>query len=643
MGRWRNAGHGGRPKDKDSWKTLAPGKAERLSGSDDDAGQRLTSPPSSQHHGGSLETLWASRVIFEPGAGQLKLGMSRLAMTDEGAKSWCSWFRTYLASIDAIEPWVAQVDFAENRLTAKGLGYLLETFRTCEVAVIVLKLHHNRIAEGGSLAAFLRRSSSLQELHLSHNDLDAKASAEIIAASAAATDSEGNHSYPRHTSSRGLAPLWVRLEQNLVDYEELGEIMATTYPHLSRAGSPKLFCDASSKWCTPHSCAVAQQAQAAPPVVHLKNLYQQRRRPANSMLTDSSQSSCSSAPAPGSRAPASAPALGSKAAASAPAPESRAAEEVEFARIHRWDWNALSWIPDVIEVPPKESFMKKRSHESKHEHQENLSLGLKALIGIGMGKPKLDDQSAESSDAVHNTVAESVHKVTSPKQKRPQSDAKKYIGANLLRALRGGEMQPECGINPFSPEFALNPQAPEFKPSLPLLNPAAPEFMPQAPPPGLDFARAPPGREAARTPPGIEAARAPPGLEAARVADADFHLEVEWFTRHAEPRPKAASWEPEATQERTIPLPPGLPSWSPVHRALEDAIAEQTEETEVLDWPSERACWERHAEHTKDRVTGPLQALVSQLSEGKKQSNGEPPERESLLATADDLKGCTTS
>lgn len=302
MGRWRNAS-----------------KRERA---DEEVG----------HPSYGESVAWASRIHLEPAMALLTISMSKIGLTDDDMERWCNWIgdhlRTSIPRFSSCQ--FGLVDFAENRLTAAGVCRLLETFTQLKLPVQVLKLHHNRIAEGSCFARYLKGGGLLHELHLSHNDLDAQASALIIEAAVLAGDSSGK-AYPRKVGKGNSAPLWVRLEQNYIDPAAFARILDAKF-------DSKICCDARSKWCTPHSCV----QQGAATAVHVKNLPQQRRRGSSSS------------------------AMGSAIV--------RRPDGSETAQILRFDWEKGSWVKDTIDIPAKSG------------DPAALSEGLKVLIGAGMGR-----------------------------------------------------------------------------------------------------------------------------------------------------------------------------------------------------------------------------------------------------------------
>eukprot|EP00435_Cladocopium_sp_Y103_P043271 s29_g12.t1 len=273
---------------------------------------------------------WSARFSIDAAIAVVTISMSKTGLTDEDLERWCVWVRGHLAT-QRHSCALGVVDFAENRLTAKGVRHLLETFLDLQLPVQVLKLHHNRIAEGWCFAAYLQRGW-LHELHLSHNELDAQASAAIIEAAVQASDAS-KKIYPRRVGKGNSAPLWVRLEQNYIDPNVFSSILDAKF-----GDSAGICCDARSKWCTPHNCV--QQAAFA---VHLKNLCQQRRRGSGERT------------------------------ASATGSTTHKADGTECAHVLCFDWERGAWVPETIEIPAIDPAA-----------TTELSEGLKVLIGAGM-------------------------------------------------------------------------------------------------------------------------------------------------------------------------------------------------------------------------------------------------------------------
>ncbi|CAE7949460.1 hypothetical protein AK812_SmicGene31562 [Symbiodinium microadriaticum] len=342
------------------------------------------------HVAGDRHAAWLSRVSVDSSLGQLTINMSKLALNDEDIGDWCRWFRHHLPRHKHSQNLqYAHIDFAENRISSQGATLLLEAFRDLQLPVRILKLHHNRIASGACVAEFLSRGV-VHELHISHNELDAEAAASIISAAVQAKDATGAVSYPRRAGPRNCAPLWVRMEQNYIDPPTLLRLLDTEVdPKRKTAG---VFCDARSKWCTPHSCAAKQAGLP----VHLKNLPQQRRRPPNSTSA--------------------APALGSI---------RQLPDGTEQACILQFDWDTGRWLPQVIDIPPKELEASAASWE----------------------------EGEEAESAAHG------------QQIQPLSlEVGQSLGADILRSLWEFETEPAEPPLATPSRSIFNPSAPEFEP-----------------------------------------------------------------------------------------------------------------------------------------------------------------------------------
>eukprot|EP00931_Biecheleriopsis_adriatica_P091298 TRINITY_DN65190_c0_g1_i1.p1 TRINITY_DN65190_c0_g1~~TRINITY_DN65190_c0_g1_i1.p1 ORF type:complete len:856 (-),score=173.82 TRINITY_DN65190_c0_g1_i1:75-2642(-) len=98
-----------------------------------------------------------------------------------------------------------EVDFSQNKLTSAGLRPIVSLCCRCQ-KLRVLKVYKNEIDDAGAkeLARLLEKCASIEEIHLSHNRLTARG-VRIIAEAA---------DWYRSESS---CPLWLRLEQNLVE------------------------------------------------------------------------------------------------------------------------------------------------------------------------------------------------------------------------------------------------------------------------------------------------------------------------------------------------------------------------------------------------------------------------------------------
>ncbi|CAE8645648.1 unnamed protein product, partial [Polarella glacialis] len=240
-------------------------------------------------------------------------------------------------------------------------------------------------------------------------------------------------------------------------------------------------CNAKSKWCTPHSCS----SQTAP-AVHSKNLGNQRRwsPPAASdsevssttellrMVRNDKAQSSEAKPSPVE-----------------PSPVSSLPEGYELADILRWDPDAGRWRRETMEIPPQKVPFERRSYSSMVTKQrEELSMGLKALMGIGMPRqPHLDVPQPPAPVLKAGAALKSHRRGSQPSIGDVRQSVPQKGGApSLLRLLQEEGFKLAHNMNPQAPEFTPGPhfnrEAPEFTstaaPSTASWNPEAPEFLP---------------------------------------------------------------------------------------------------------------------------------------------------------------------
>jgi len=128
--------------------------------------------------------------------GKEKLDFSKRSFTDEDLDS--------LPLRDVTYPY-REVDFSQNFLSAESLSKIIALCKLC-TRLRVLKLYKNGIRDAGAreLAAFLRQSSTVEEVHLSHNHFSAHGVTELVEAAEQGRDTSDT-------------PMWLRLENNDVE------------------------------------------------------------------------------------------------------------------------------------------------------------------------------------------------------------------------------------------------------------------------------------------------------------------------------------------------------------------------------------------------------------------------------------------
>ena len=155
-------------------------------------------------------------------------------------------------------------DLSHNAIGDRGLAKIASTLHTiAPESLRMLKLHHNTIVDATPLVEIIGWGK-LAELHLSHNDLNAKSILEVVVAAVSAKDGEGNDRYPRGTS-----PLWLRMECNRQTAETSEKLSTEITAALSALGRPlwRSLCVVNGQTqCCPGRC---HQKPNAPPAVHL--------------------------------------------------------------------------------------------------------------------------------------------------------------------------------------------------------------------------------------------------------------------------------------------------------------------------------------------------------------------------------------
>jgi hypothetical protein len=140
---------------------------------------------------------------------------------------YCQWLRTRLTSIrdehgpDALWHCRGEIDFSHNHMSNQMVWTLLETLAQHEVHTALIKLYANHISQGGVLAIceFIRmneRADAVQELHLSHNEIEDESALELLR-----TLKAQRPKYPPRRMAEGsgeivLAPVWLRLNHNKI-------------------------------------------------------------------------------------------------------------------------------------------------------------------------------------------------------------------------------------------------------------------------------------------------------------------------------------------------------------------------------------------------------------------------------------------
>lgn len=140
------------------------------------------------------------------------------------------------------------IDFNNNDLTDKGASVIVDFLQEHKMPVKKLKLYGNRLTSCEAICRLLedpeiglQNADSLQELHLSHNDLSA-ASLEDLLNTVAQCKRPGTIS----------PPLWIRLEKNNIAAEDVAEVAQRLDDQLSVCFDGSTNADGD---CTVSACA----------------------------------------------------------------------------------------------------------------------------------------------------------------------------------------------------------------------------------------------------------------------------------------------------------------------------------------------------------------------------------------------------
>lgn len=201
--------------------------------------------------------------------GQLSICMQSRQMDDNKIHKWCAWMEENLP--DFIETnrlprtngflQCREVNFANNNLGDRGGLALLRVLYNNQLAVRIIKLFKNQLgrAFASSMMDWLRNTPvPAQELHLSHNFIPREGAVDILKAVA------HNEVYPAVLKGGSRQPLWLRLEQNMV--EKPDELLKVAEEHLAKIAKHRLGGDMLSICSVPKAmkegepCPLAQVA-----------------------------------------------------------------------------------------------------------------------------------------------------------------------------------------------------------------------------------------------------------------------------------------------------------------------------------------------------------------------------------------------
>lgn len=160
---------------------------------------------------------------------QLKISMANLEpkITEAGMEKYCRWLQAQLAHFqeekgsEPLKHCRGEIDFSQNEMSNQMLWGLLETLAQFKVHVACLKLFANKISQGGILALceFIRENNEaepIQEMHLSHNEIDDEAALELMRTLQVMQPRYPGRRLVEDTGESVVAPVWLRLNHNRI-------------------------------------------------------------------------------------------------------------------------------------------------------------------------------------------------------------------------------------------------------------------------------------------------------------------------------------------------------------------------------------------------------------------------------------------
>lgn len=212
-------------------------------------------------------------------AWELKISMASLepALTEAGMERYCQWLGERLAALreehgdEVLRHCHGEVDFSHNGMTNEMVWMLLDKLAQNEVHAALLKLFGNRISQGGVLAIceFIRkneRAEALQELHLSHNEIDDDSALELLRVLQSQRPRYPPKRLQEGTNSERLVPVWLRLNHNRISSPDFVRKTAET--------EGISICPA----CDRQACGTSKCCREVCPLVHLYSFNMQARR-----------------------------------------------------------------------------------------------------------------------------------------------------------------------------------------------------------------------------------------------------------------------------------------------------------------------------------------------------------------------------
>eukprot|EP00930_Biecheleria_cincta_P034588 TRINITY_DN23889_c0_g2_i1.p1 TRINITY_DN23889_c0_g2~~TRINITY_DN23889_c0_g2_i1.p1 ORF type:complete len:438 (+),score=49.17 TRINITY_DN23889_c0_g2_i1:41-1354(+) len=232
----------------------------------------------------AAEDSWGNWLI-RTGRGAFQVQMGGRGLGDLEAIHWSRLARRRLGAMfseTGVPPHVSIVNLSENRLGFDGLQAIIELLSDLKIGVRVFQLHRNELDNRAAdvLEQFIKVCPhSIEELHLSHNQLELEGALTLLRAFMSA-GAKGSPRYPVRDNCGRWRPVWLRLEFNRFSTMK-HELLQPTYEEKFRSlrrscgyktsERTRLICDVpNGVGCKSGTCSVQQESFG--PVVHVPHM-----------------------------------------------------------------------------------------------------------------------------------------------------------------------------------------------------------------------------------------------------------------------------------------------------------------------------------------------------------------------------------
>lgn len=232
----------------------------------------------------AAEDTWGNWLVHM-GRGTFQVQMGSRGLGDEEAIHWSHVARRRFAAFfseTGVPPHAALVNFSENRLGSAGLQAIIELLSDLKIGVRVFQLHRNELDNRAAdvLKQFIVMCPiAIEELHLSHNQLELEGALTLVGAFMSA-GARGSPLYPVRDQRGRWRPVWLRLEFNrfaAVKHEllqpareEIFRDQRRSCGYKTREGARLICCVPDGAGCRSGICSMQQDSFG--PVVHLPHM-----------------------------------------------------------------------------------------------------------------------------------------------------------------------------------------------------------------------------------------------------------------------------------------------------------------------------------------------------------------------------------